>query len=177
MIFKQVDEILSGQKTQTRRVVKPGERILRWTPGDETIGAVTTLTNRMQERAKWAIGHTYAVVPKRGMPGVWWTDQYGISGEILTPKSRRLLSESKFPIGGLVAKGWHPLRIRILAIRQERLQDISEADAKAEGVADVEAYRALWQAINGKTPGARWDANPMVWVLTFEVVKERETQS
>ena len=24
MIFKQIDEILSGQKTQTRRVVKPG---------------------------------------------------------------------------------------------------------------------------------------------------------
>lgn len=25
MIFKQIDEILSGAKTQTRRVVKPGE--------------------------------------------------------------------------------------------------------------------------------------------------------
>lgn len=75
----------------------------------------------------------------------------------------------------LEKRGFQPLRIRILAIRQERLQDISEADAKAEGVADVEAYRALWQAINGKTPGARWDANPTVFVLEFELV--RETQS
>jgi hypothetical protein len=25
VIFKQIDKILSGQKTQTRRVVKPGE--------------------------------------------------------------------------------------------------------------------------------------------------------
>lgn len=164
MIFKQVDEILSGQKTQTRRVVKPGEGMY------EASLALTAAGN-----VKWAVGKTYAVVPKRGMPGVWWTDQYGISGEILTPKSRRLLSEAKYPISRLVEKGWHPLRIRITAIRQERLQDITEADAKAEGVADVAAYCELWESINGKTPGARWDANPMVWVLTFEVV--RETQS
>lgn len=181
MIFKQIDEILSGQKTQTRRVVKPEDfyEVDCDDPFCDTpdyhmitvayrIGEMTR--TGIKSRRRWQVGHTYAVVPKRGMPGVWWTDQYGISGEILTPKSRRLLSEAKYPISRLVEKGWHPLRIRITAIRQERLQDITEADARAEGVADVAAYRALWEKINTRK-GTRWTDNPMVFVLGFELVR------
>lgn len=174
MIFKQVDEILSGTKTQTRRVVKPGEGMYK-----EAL-ALTAAGN-----VKWAVGRTYAVVPRRGKPAVWWAIVDGI------PIWNHPVRYEPFYQPGeptdwenghyvdlrheLEYQGFQPLRIRITAIRQERLQDISEADAKAEGVADVEAYRALWQAINGKTPGARWDANPTVFVLEFELV--RETQS
>lgn len=35
----------------------------------------------------------------------------------------------------------------------------------------VEEYRTLWESINGKTKGARWADNPLVWVLVFEVVQ------
>lgn len=65
-------------------------------------------------------------------------------------------------------------RIRIEAIRQERLHDITEADAIAEGVASVEEYKALWESINGKTKGARWDDNPEVWVITFRYLGDVE---
>ena len=171
MIFKQIDEILSGQKTQTRRVVKPGEGMY------EASLALTAAGN-----VKWAVGKTYAVVPKRGKPSVWWKRAGTVA---LTHNGMHEYHYPSNPDAAAIAlpvtraelekRGFQPLRIRILAIRQERLQDITEADAKAEGVADVEAYRALWQAINGKTPGARWDANPTVFVLEFELV--RETQS
>ena len=168
MIFKQIDEILSGQKTQTRRVVKPGEGMY------EASLALTAAGN-----VKWAVGKTYAVVPKRGLPGVWWKR---VGTVALTHNGMHEYHYPSNPDAAAIAlpvtraelekRGFQPLRIRILAIRQERLQDITEADAKAEGVADVEAYRALWQAINGKTPGARWDANPTVFVLEFELVRE-----
>ncbi len=61
-------------------------------------------------------------------------------------------------------------RIRITRIRCERVQDITEADARAEGVDSVAAYQALWESINGKTKGARWQDNPWVWVYEFVFV-------
>ena len=63
-------------------------------------------------------------------------------------------------------------RYVITAIRKERLQDITEADALAEGVASVEEYKALWNRINDR-PGLRWDDNPEVWVISFRVVEDR----
>lgn len=61
-------------------------------------------------------------------------------------------------------------RIKICSLRAEFLQEITEADARSEGVESVEAYRQLWGSINGKTKGARWEDNPFVWVITFECV-------
>jgi hypothetical protein len=61
--------------------------------------------------------------------------------------------------------------IRVTGIRVQNLHNITEADAKAEGVNSVEEYRALWDSINGKYKGCRWDDNPQVWVLEFELVE------
>lgn len=77
----------------------------------------------------------------------------------------------------------------VVEIRVERLQDISEADAKAEGVVEhwlgqdrrcnvdggvmvggspIYAYRRLWEEING---AGTWAKNPLVWVVSFKVLK------
>lgn len=53
----------------------------------------------------------------------------------------------------------------IESIRVERLQDITEEDAKAEGVESVAAFHELWASIYG--PGS-WDENPLVWVCDFK---------
>ena len=77
------------------------------------------------------------------------------------------------------------ITLEIVNVRVERLQDISEADAIAEGVVnhgnhwhaaentDLQfstaraAYCGLWESING--PGS-WAANPWVWVIEFRRV-------
>src|SRR6056297_1461261 len=87
-IFKQVDEIISGAKTQTRRVVKPGEELHRdsWC-GD---AVVNTLSMPMppkykpRYRTKWQVERDYAVVSKRGTRGVWW---HPASGDWYVPES------------------------------------------------------------------------------------------
>lgn len=71
------------------------------------------------------------------------------------------------------------ITLEVTSVRVERLQDISEADAIAEGIGQEAvaafqrsgvdrpagfAYRDLWEQING--PGS-WDANPWVWVVEF----------
>jgi len=177
VIFKQINEIVAGQKTQTRRVVKPGEEPNRWFtdgPDDDRICEVVHQTNRMAIRTKWAIGHTYAVVPKCGQQTVWhnrsgvvhngWCDWYYPSNPDMAAIALPVTHAE------LEKRGFRPLRIRITAIRQERLQDISDADAKAEGVSSKGEYAKLWNRIN-KRKGTRWSDNPLVWVLTFGVAQ------
>lgn len=66
------------------------------------------------------------------------------------------------------------ITLEVESVRVERLQDISEEDAVAEGILPfssspskipVMQFQDLWEAING--PGS-WDANPCVWVVTFK---------
>lgn len=61
--------------------------------------------------------------------------------------------------------------IRITGMAIERLQSITEDDARAEGVASVEEFRALWDKIHRKTAGARWDDNPLVVRIEFVCVE------
>lgn len=79
------------------------------------------------------------------------------------------------------------INLEITDIRVERLQDISDEDAAAEGCVAMEgcmwhtfeeadagipmhphtardAYEALWESINGE---GSWDKNPWVWCITF----------
>lgn len=80
------------------------------------------------------------------------------------------------------------MTLEITSVRVERLQDISEADAIAEGIertahgfwrlygkpevngsySPVASYRSLWESING--PGS-WALNPWVWVIEFKRIK------
>lgn len=74
------------------------------------------------------------------------------------------------------------LTLEITGVRVERLQDISEEDAKAEGIGEGEqdeclhtnptaynAFKQLWDGINGYGTPSSWDANSWVWVIEFKV--------
>ena len=81
------------------------------------------------------------------------------------------------------------LTLEIVRVGVERVREISEEDARAEGVPcdsaaawsdtlDYEsavrnghraAFRDLWNTIHGKRPGCSWDDGPFVWVLEFKI--------
>jgi hypothetical protein len=79
--------------------------------------------------------------------------------------------------------------LEITDVRVERLSDISEKDARAEGIIDggclncgesepcgcanpepdaTDAFAYLWQSIYGQE---NWNANPWVWVIEFKRVE------
>jgi hypothetical protein len=77
------------------------------------------------------------------------------------------------------------ITLEIVAVRIERLQDISQPDAKAEGVDGYlyarpgvpgerllyrKAFMELWGSINGSKQGCSWSSNPWVWVVEFKRV-------
>ncbi|HIH5645519.1 TPA: hypothetical protein ACYSHR_002307 [Serratia marcescens] len=76
--------------------------------------------------------------------------------------------------------GWKPsihmprwasrITLEITGVRVERLQDISEADAIAEGGTqhfNINWFGPLWASIYGVDS---WNANPWVWVIAFRRV-------
>lgn len=69
------------------------------------------------------------------------------------------------------------LTLRVTGVRVERLQAITEEDARAEGVVASGIggelnhrgqFHRLWDSINGHR--APWASNPFVWVVSFERV-------
>ena len=70
------------------------------------------------------------------------------------------------------------LTLEITGVRVERLRDLSEDDAKSEGITPPSGgvlpgweyrinFRDLWMSIYGAD---NWEANPWVWVIEFKVV-------
>jgi hypothetical protein len=81
------------------------------------------------------------------------------------------------------------LMLEVTQVHAQRLQEISEEDAIAEGVerdrhgwrdysrpnelpqsSAADSFCTLWDVINGKRRGRSWADNPWVWALTFRCV-------
>ncbi len=59
------------------------------------------------------------------------------------------------------------ITLEIVSIKAERLQDISDSDAKAEGYQNIATFIDAWDTLNAKR-GFSWESNPWVWVIEFK---------
>lgn len=172
-----VRAILAGTKTQTRRVVK--QHLERLGDGDWYAFDHKGLNYRVNARhttvAAWA--HLLQFCPY-GQPGdrLWVREAWSGADD---PSHKHCVH---YRADGERATRWRPsihmprwasrIALEITGVRVERLNDISEADCRAEGLGGTvdrahHWYRVLWEQING--PGS-WDANPWVWVIEFKRV-------
>lgn len=183
-----VRAILDGRKTQTRRVVKFQTAPTEYPQGNGAkfvqIGGKQYWWNSQDDHP----AHVTKACPY-GTPGdrLWVRETFhtvdGASAFYRADYERNPKGDKEH---GIV---WTPsihmprwasrITLKVADVRVERLQDISEKDAWAEGCEgfddDVSGgksgyceYAELWEAINGK---GSWEANPWVWVVEFREIK------
>ncbi len=207
-----VRAILDGTKTQTRRIVKPQPALgCRWEMngnGNAALhlghdpalpGGVSFVLWNPRDCVRVLRGEApkgnHRMPCPYGGPGdrlyvrETWRRSAGASGEVLFAAE---LNDYTRKEKGPWKPGIHLRRVDarlfldVLSIRVERLQDITEEDARAEGLpehmggcgfsigcgtcggcADMRGrFARLWDGINGKR--AAWESNPWVWVVSFK---------
>lgn len=207
-----VRAILAEEKTQTRRIVKPqpyfdsrNNLIFgKWNYGQDICGThALPFKNMLCECPYGTVGDRLWV--REAFFEVYDADTFRPTGRYCYAATHEgyvnVLDEAggiKLNKDGSEASPWKPsihmprvasrILLEITGIRVERLQDISEDDALAEGVAfngdydlwwdylrnqwicvdPIDSYESLICKINGKDA---WDKNPWVWVVEFKVIE------
>lgn len=173
-----VRSLLAGTKTQTRRLIMPSRYMQMYA---STIGGLTlaelnsaayiAYTAKLHQgwqtkykageslyvKETWAVHATLnktkpSALP-HGTPVVYRADP-GVNDSHYMWRSS-LFMPYKFS----------RITLNILSVRTQRLNDMSEEEAKAEGVASLAEYRNLWDKINAKK--LAWKDNPWVYVIEF----------
>lgn len=218
ILFKtlMVQAILDGQKTQTRRPITkhrsgPCGSALKKDLNWDVIYPNNPLGIKVPHKDEVTVHRVYPLCEKGSH--LWVKEAYkpilkdvrdsGSYARMATVLDYYVYKADKLPHIAKLIK-WKPsifmpreasrITLEVLDIRVERLQDITEEDAKAEGVGhgwqmnagwpdylhiknricsltqDTAAmsFGTLWESINGK---GSWDQNPWVWVITFKRTK------
>lgn len=201
-----VQAILDGRKTETRRVVKGGFDVSNMIHTkclyNEKAGYQAFFRQEHDNDNWWGI-------KCRWQPGdvLWVRESFQPlqDGEVLMATKLPYTYKSDWAEGGgcKMSYGgkWKPsihmpkaaarIWLEVEAVRVERLQDITEESARAEGVekktddisvgllykyytkanhwcnSAIASFGSLWEKINGKES---LDANPWVWVVQFKVI-------
>ncbi len=201
-----VRAILAGTKTQTRRVVKP---VPDWENPQPCCAETSEGFQGPINRSMWSSGGTWTEDedPRRcpyGQPGdqLWVREAWAHTVVLGNPVTVYRAEDNRTDYGGPWKPSIHMPRwasritLEITGVRVERLQDISEQDARAEGCSEDdkirnalvdpvtgkvsveweeragsarEAFCNLWQHINRRRydEPTSWEENPYVWVVEF----------
>jgi hypothetical protein len=202
-------------KTQTRRLLKPQPAFL-----DSVDRAAPTLNARQDKDGVWRIYDSdgmmslseplkvrhnvgdrlwvrettklISVGPGRRVGVTYVADGEAAEIHFFEPEERGKSLKLTQQTPGIHMPRWASrLTLGVTDVRVQRLQDISEADAIAEGIASappphrgwwhygdrdglpgltaISSYRSLWDKINGGTGAGAWGANPWVVATTMIV--------
>jgi hypothetical protein len=195
-----VRAIRSGLKTQTRRAIK-------WLDGNLEPKAKYIVGERLWVREPWRTFVSLDTVKPRDLleggrgAGVRYEAGGSLSIGKEPDRARHYSNESDDNPGAMgklrqsmfMPRWASRLMLTVTDVRVQRLQEISEDDAFAEGIRYLEdpppsnlagfghgdyhtwdepvgAYRILWEEING---AGSWDANPLVARYSFSVEQKK----
>jgi hypothetical protein len=176
-----VKAILAGTKTQTRRVVAHSEGKCPGSGADVSPGYVYLRPCYKPGAILWVRETFCAYVPEHVIDDKKYA--YKADATPFSEEARLLYLKHGYPYK------WRPsihmpreasrITLKVTDTRMEKLQDIGEDDVRKEGVEGIEPgelffnFISLWEAINAKNKKRNygWDTNPLVWVVSFKVLK------
>lgn len=206
MTSESVRAILDGRKTQTRRIIKPQPEDFKplgkagqmipyrqgkevpdmpghhiWEPIKCPYGVVG---DRLWVQEGYQItSFNVCKIPHNAFVGHYLCDNKKFAKPATLDELKKWGHRKKphaKTSGRFMYKSLARLWLEITGIRVERVQEISEKDATAEGVMRLTTYRTetpmidmfrhLWNVLNAKR-GFGWDKNPFVWVIEFKKEK------
>jgi hypothetical protein len=208
-----VKALLAGTKTQTRRIMRPQpipeiSEIEEVPATDPYLGCVVSGHSGIWEdvhscdlRWKCPFGmpgdrlwvredHHITLIDQRAVSVRYMADDEFTREITIGPREFEMFQGRKRPLattrGRFMWRCLSRITLEIVSVRVERLNAITEADAKAEGVFEginhwratedgedvysfaYGAYSGLWETING---GGSWALNPWVFVIDFRRVE------
>ena len=165
-----IKAILAGRKTMTRRVVKERPESdwtdIRWCPFQ--------VGQRLWVRETWR-----AMAVDDELSPCEISSDYApiIQYKTTEPCSQDIIMGQWRP--SIFMPRWASrITLEVTGVKVERLQEITESDASAEGVhiqkpygviganLFISAFQTLWDSINCKK--YPWSSNPWVWVISFK---------
>lgn len=189
MTPENAQKVFEGTKTQTRRIIKPQPNVVHGWNGEYLV------TNQIFRDGRPGLKCPYGIVGDRLWIREAWGMSYidivptdrpfiegGTWGSPSRPNRRQCVvfkAHGAMPDNSpLETARWRPSIhmprwacrsvVEMTEVRVERVQDISEEDARAEGcgyIQTVAEFATLWTSIHG--PDA-WKRNDWVFVLTFK---------
>ncbi len=197
-----VQALLDGRKTMTRRIVKFDHKpwlnplpVVEYARDGMPIWFSSPPTDQIRQSDYFDEGYPC----QYGRPGdrLWvretWNQVHCVgNGAWIPVAAPRQKSKARLVYGsgakGQIAHGgpWRSpihmprwasrITLELTGVRVERLHDITEDDAIAEGVPGShvdgwrrDEFRVLWDSINGK---GSWKSNPWVWAIEFRRIDQ-----
>ncbi|WP_321833599.1 hypothetical protein [Clostridium butyricum] len=186
-----VQAILDSRKTTTRRIIKVNNSLefMGFKEGKallgkgccihETIKAPYMPGDILYVRETWGISNPMGDFARNNM-----TAEYVYKAGYAKGKRIPITREQEKNLGV-----WKPsihmpkvaarIFLKVIGVRVERLQDITEQGIKAEGVTEewpphaMDKFQELW---NSTTKEYGWDTNPYVWVIEFKRINKSEEE-
>jgi len=177
---------LDDRKTQTRRIINPPpdqyehaaiarpscDFVLR--NGNHIKCPYGKIGDRLWVREAWAVHFMYNDLPPREINKEGWIDADSIWATAHGDEpfagscSKRQKGKNRSSIH--MPRWASRINLEITDIRVERISQISEEDAIAEGIEKavdpIGTFRVLWDKINSKR-GYSWQSDCWVWVVKF----------
>lgn len=188
-----VNAILSGRKTQTRRIVKHPEYFGCLTgdcPHDYQGACDEVIEQWVKDKSPFKAGmnlwvkETFQTLyqPDASKCNKWDESTFPRTGyKVIYRATDEKPNNAPWKPSIFMRRIFSRITLKIESVRVERLRDIADDDAIAEGMESYESnenmrypheqFMVLWNKINGKTHD--WKSNPWLWVISFSVTKQK----